>query len=89
MWRVVSEGAKARMSTEEAAVFSLFSSSRPQHREPGRAIVRCEDDYERATQRVAELGNPSTGSSEERELLDLLEAIDKWDVRHDDATGWG
>lgn len=53
-----------------------------------KAIVRCEDDYERATERIAELGSPPAGSDEEAELVGLIEAVEKWDARHDDATGW-
>jgi hypothetical protein len=45
-------------------------------------------DYERATERVAELGNPPHDSEQEAELISLIEAIEKWDARHDDATGW-
>lgn len=56
--------------------------------EDRKAIVRCQDDYERATERVAELGIPPAGSLEEAELIGLIEAIEKWDARHDDASGW-
>jgi hypothetical protein len=35
-----------------------------------KAIVRCEDDYERAIERVAELGNPPRDSEQEAELSD-------------------
>lgn len=53
-----------------------------------KAIVRCEADYERAAERIAELGSPPAGSDEEAELIGLIEAIEKWDARHDDVTGW-
>ncbi|WP_160115852.1 hypothetical protein [Bosea lathyri] len=49
-----------------------------------KAIVRCPDDYERATERIAELGNPPSGSEEEAELFGLIEAVEKWEARHED-----
>ena len=69
-------------------MFSFFSSNPWREANPGRAIVRCEDDYERAVQQVAELGNPAAGSPEELELIGLLEAIEKWEARHDDDDDW-
>lgn len=57
--------------------------------EPKKAIVRCEDDHDRAIQRVAELGNPPQGSEEEAELIGLVEAIEKWEARQDEADSWG
>jgi hypothetical protein len=55
-----------------------------------KAIVRCADDYERALERVAELGHPAPGSPEEAELIGLVEAIEKWEARHeDDGDSWG
>ncbi len=57
-----------------------------------KAIVRCPDDYQRALDRVAELGTPAPGSAEEAELIGLIEAIDKWEARHEDdeaGEGWG
>lgn len=56
--------------------------------DPRRAIVRCVDDYERATQRVIELGIPEAGTPEEVELIGLIEAIEKWEARHDDPDAW-
>jgi len=54
-----------------------------------KAIVRCPDDYERAVERVAELGTPPDGSEEQAELFGLIEAIEKWDARHeDDGEDW-
>jgi hypothetical protein len=47
-------------------------------------IVRCPDDYERALERIAELGTPLAGSDEEAELFALIEAKEKWDARHDE-----
>lgn len=52
-----------------------------------KAIVRCPDDHERAIERVAELGTPPEGSEEEAELIGLIEAIEKWEARHDDDDG--
>ena len=49
-----------------------------------KAIVRCPDDYDRAVERVAELGTPPEDSEEEAELIGLIEAIEKWEARHDD-----
>jgi hypothetical protein len=69
-------------------MFSFLSTSRAIEADPRRAIVRCVDDYERATQRVVELGNPPAGSPEEMELIGLIEAIEKWEARHDDEEGW-
>lgn len=69
-------------------MFSFLSPSRATEADPRRAIVRCVDDYERATQRVIELGNPESGTPEEMELIGLVEAIEKWEARHDDQDGW-
>lgn len=69
-------------------MFSFLSPSRSSEADPKRAIVRCVDDYERATQRVLELGNPPAGSAEELELIGLIDAIEKWEARHDDEEGW-
>ena len=49
-----------------------------------KAIVRCPDDYERAVERVTELGTPAEGSEDEAELFGLIDAIEKWEARHDD-----
>ena len=69
-------------------MFSFLSPHPAGEADPKRAIVRCVDDYERATQRVIELGNPAAGSPEEMELIGLVEAIEKWEVRHDDRADW-
>jgi hypothetical protein len=54
-----------------------------------KAIVRCPDDHERAVDRVAELGTPAEGSEEEAELIGLIEAIEKWEARHEEeAENW-
>ena len=49
-----------------------------------KAIVRCPDDYERAVERIAELGTPAEGSEKEAELFGLIDAMEKWDARHED-----
>lgn len=55
-----------------------------------KAIVRCADDYERALERIAELGHPAPGTQEEAELIGLTEVIEKWEARHeDDGESWG
>lgn len=69
-------------------MFSIFSANPARRPDSKRAIVRCEDDHERALQRVAELGNPPARSPEESELIGLLDAIDKWEARHDDDDDW-
>lgn len=60
----------------------------PSERKP---IVRCHNDFELAGERVAELGMPLPGSDEEVELYSLLEAMEKWEARHEDDDGesWG
>lgn len=50
-----------------------------------KAIVRCPDDYERAIERIAELGTPAEGSEQEAELFGLIAAVEKWDARHEDG----
>ncbi|KPH80003.1 hypothetical protein [Bosea vaviloviae] len=49
-------------------------------------IVRCADDYERAVERAAEIGTPPEGSAEEAELFALVDAIEKWEARHEDES---
>ncbi len=58
--------------------------------EPDRARIRIEtvEDYERATQRIAALDSAARGEDEERERDALIEAVQRWDRRHDDATHW-
>ena len=56
--------------------------------EPRAITIESVEDYERATQRVAELAGCTEDSPEERELIALTDAIMKWDGTHDDATAW-
>ena len=58
--------------------------------ETDRARFRIEtvEDYELATQRVAALDAAMRGEDEERERGALVEAVERWDRRHDDATRW-
>ena len=47
-------------------------------------IVRCPDDRECALERIAELGMPTEGSDKEFELHALIDAVERWDARHED-----
>ncbi|MDP3408118.1 hypothetical protein [Bosea sp. (in: a-proteobacteria)] len=55
---------------------------------PAAITIESVDDYEGATQRVAELAGAVEDSPEERELEALTDAIMAWDKTHDDATAW-
>jgi len=46
------------------------------------------DDYERATQRVAELTNYAEVTPQSEELHRLIADIKAWDEMHDDASRW-
>lgn len=46
------------------------------------------EEYERATQRVAELANYAEGTPQAEELHRLVADIKAWDEKHDDATRW-
>lgn len=48
-------------------------------------VIHTEDDYERAQQRVKELGNPADGSAQAREQQALAEAMLAWELRRDEA----
>ncbi len=58
--------------------------------ENDRARIRIEtiEDYELATQKIAALDSATRGEDEERERDALIEAVQQWDRKHDDATGW-
>lgn len=49
-----------------------------------KAIVRCDDDFERAKERITEIGNLPGNPEEEAELFGLIEAVEKWEARHED-----
>ena len=46
------------------------------------------EDYELATQRIAMLDSADRTGDEGRERDALIEAVARWDRKHDDATGW-
>lgn len=46
------------------------------------------EDYERATQRVAELADYAEGTPQSEELHQLIADIKAWDEVHDDETRW-
>jgi hypothetical protein len=50
--------------------------------------IETVEDYELATQRIAALQDSTRGDEEEHELQTLIEAVKRWDAKHDDATGW-
>jgi hypothetical protein len=50
--------------------------------------IETVEDYELATQRIAALQDSTRGDEEEHELQALIEAVKRWDAKHDDATGW-
>lgn len=50
--------------------------------------IATADEYEAATQRVAELADFHEGTPEASELASLVTAVMEWDKVHDDATGW-
>lgn len=62
----------------------------PHSGEDDRARFRIEtiEDYELATQRIAALDSSPRGEDEERERDALVEAVEHWDRKHDDATHW-
>lgn len=51
-------------------------------------IINSVEEYEAATQRVQDLSGCLEGTPEEAELIALVEAIEAWDRKHDDATAW-
>lgn len=46
------------------------------------------DEYERATQRVAELSNFAEGTPQAEELHQLIADLRAWDEKNDDETRW-
>lgn len=55
---------------------------------PARFKIETIEDYELATQRIAVLDLASRGAEEQREREALIEAVQHWDRKHDDVTGW-
>lgn len=53
-----------------------------------RVRIETVDDYELATRRIAALQDSTRGDAEEHELQALLNAVKRWDAKHDDATRW-
>ena len=53
-----------------------------------RVTIHTEDDHERVTLRADELARAATGSREEAELLALLEAIERWELKREDRHDW-
>lgn len=49
-----------------------------------KAIVRCSEDYERAKERIVEIGFIPATAEDEAELFGLIEAVEKWKARHED-----
>ncbi|HEV7258373.1 MAG TPA: hypothetical protein VGN82_11370 [Bosea sp. (in: a-proteobacteria)] len=58
--------------------------------ENDRIRIRIEtiEDYELATQKIAALDKATRGEAEQRERDALIEAVQRWDRKHDDATDW-
>lgn len=51
-------------------------------------VVTTVEEYEAATQEVQELSGAPEDSPEEARLIELVQAIQEWDVKNDDATAW-
>ena len=51
-------------------------------------VITNVQEYEAATQEVQDLSGALEGTPEERRLIDLVLAIEIWDAKHDDASGW-
>jgi hypothetical protein len=46
------------------------------------------DDYDKVTQRIAELADCPEGTPQAVELAELVASVMEWDKTHDDATAW-
>lgn len=55
---------------------------------PARFRIETIEDYELATQRIAVLDLASRSDEEQREREALVDAVQHWDRKHDDVTGW-
>jgi len=53
-----------------------------------KVMIHDEDDHERVTLRIDELARAAIGSREEAELLALLEAVERWELRREDRADW-
>lgn len=51
-------------------------------------VITTVEQYEVATQEVQRLAGAADGTPEEQLRADLILAIEIWDAKHDDATGW-
>ncbi|HEV2552695.1 MAG TPA: hypothetical protein VGV17_02910 [Bosea sp. (in: a-proteobacteria)] len=51
-------------------------------------VITTVEEYEAATREVQDLTGTPEGSREELRLIALVEAIEAWDAKHDDATAW-
>lgn len=51
-------------------------------------VITTVEEYEAATREVQDLTGAPEGSREEQRLIALVEAIEAWDAKHDDATAW-
>ena len=56
--------------------------------DPARFRIETIEDYELATQRIAVLDLASRSDEEQREREALVDAVQHWDRKHDDVTGW-
>ena len=55
---------------------------------PARFKIETIEDYELATQRIAVLDLASRSDKEQLERDALIDAVQHWDRKHDDVTGW-
>ncbi len=51
-------------------------------------VITTVEEYEAATAEVQRLSGAPEDTPEERRLIELVEAIEIWDAKHDDATAW-
>lgn len=53
-----------------------------------KVVITTVEEYEAATAEVERLSGAPEGTPEERQLIELILAIEIWDAKHDDATAW-